>query len=51
MDTRHGRNHILSFGKIMLHELARVVLLEQLSRIHNPEGHPYHGGHWRVDSG
>ena len=45
--TRHMADLVVSFGKITLsHELARVVLLEQLYRgftiLH---GHPYHGGH------
>ncbi len=42
--TRHAADLVVSFGKITLaHELARVVLLEQLYRgftiLH---GHPYH---------
>lgn len=46
-DIRASAKTILSFGKITLpHELARVVLLEQLYRGFTIlKGHPYHGGH------
>ena len=45
--TRAQAKTILSFGKITLpHELARVVLLEQLYRGFTIlQNHPYHGGH------
>ena len=45
-ETRSAAKTILSFGKITLpHELARVVLLEQLYRGFTIlKGHPYHGG-------
>jgi 23S rRNA (pseudouridine1915-N3)-methyltransferase len=46
-ETRSAAKTILSFGKITLpHELARVVLLEQLYRGFTIlKGHPYHARH------
>jgi 23S rRNA (pseudouridine1915-N3)-methyltransferase len=46
-EMRAQAKNIISFGKVTLpHELARVVLLEQLYRGFTIlKGHPYHGGH------
>jgi 23S rRNA (pseudouridine1915-N3)-methyltransferase len=42
-----GAQHMISVGRITLaHELARVVLLEQVYRAFTIlKGHPYHSGH------
>ena len=45
--ARSAAQHVISLGKMTLtHELARVVLLEQIYRAFTIlKGHPYHSGH------
>ena len=45
--ARAKAQHTISLGKVTLaHELARVVLLEQIYRAFTIlKGHPYHSGH------
>ncbi len=45
--TRRAAQHVISLGKMTLaHELARVVVLEQVYRAFTIlKGHPYHAGH------
>jgi len=46
-ETKAAAQHTISLGKMTLaHELARVVLLEQVYRAFTIlKGHPYHSGH------
>jgi 23S rRNA (pseudouridine1915-N3)-methyltransferase len=46
-EARSAAQHVISLGKMTLaHELARVVLLEQVYRAFTIlKGHPYHSGH------
>jgi 23S rRNA (pseudouridine1915-N3)-methyltransferase len=46
-ETRSAAQYTISLGKMTLaHELARVVLLEQMYRAFTIlKGHPYHSGH------
>ena len=46
-ETKSAASRVISLGKItMAHDLARVVLLEQIYRAFTIlQGHPYHWGH------
>jgi 23S rRNA (pseudouridine1915-N3)-methyltransferase len=46
-DARSAAQHVISLGRMTLaHELARIVLLEQVYRAFTIlKGHPYHSGH------
>jgi len=46
-EARSAAGHVISLGKMTLaHELARIVLLEQVYRAFTIiKGHPYHSGH------
>lgn len=46
-EVRSAAQSVISFGKMTLaHELARIVLLEQVYRAFTIlKGHPYHSGH------
>lgn len=45
--TKRAAQHVISLGRMTLaHELARVVVLEQIYRAFTIlKGHPYHSGH------